>query len=40
MGVSGEMIDQLANQTRAIHKKGFDELIGNYSLENLKRFGG
>jgi len=33
--MSGETIDQLANQTRAIHKKGFDELIGNYSLKNL-----
>ena len=31
----GETIDQLANQTRTIHKKGFDELIGNYSLKNL-----
>ena len=26
---------QLANRTQAIHKKGFDELIGNYSLKNL-----
>jgi len=33
--MSGEPIDQLANQTRAIHKEGFDELIGNYSLKNL-----
>ena len=33
--MSGETIDQLANQTRAIHKKGFDELIGNYSVKNL-----
>ena len=33
--MSGETIDQLANQTRAIHKKGFDELIGSYALKNL-----
>ena len=33
--MSGETIDQLANRTQAIHKKGFDELIGNYSLKNL-----
>jgi nucleotide-binding universal stress UspA family protein len=33
--MSGETIDQLANQTRAIHKKCFDELIGNYALKNL-----
>ena len=33
--MSGEMIDALASQTRAIHKREFDELIGNYSLENL-----
>jgi nucleotide-binding universal stress UspA family protein len=26
---------QLANQTRAIHKKRFGELIGNYALKNL-----
>ena len=31
----GETIGQLANQTRAIHKKGFDRLIGNYPLKNL-----
>ena len=34
-GMSGETIDQLTSQTRAIHKKGFDELIGKYSLGNL-----
>jgi nucleotide-binding universal stress UspA family protein len=33
--MSGETLDQLADQTRAIHKKGFEELIGNYSLKNL-----
>jgi hypothetical protein len=33
--MSGETLDQLAHQTRAIHKKGFEELIGNYSLKNL-----
>jgi len=33
--MSGVTIDQLTYQTRAIHKKGFDELIGNYLLKNL-----
>ena len=33
--MSGEMIDALASQTRAIHKRVFDELIGNYALQDL-----
>ena len=33
--MSGESLNQLANQTRDRHKKGFDELIGNYSLKKL-----
>jgi nucleotide-binding universal stress UspA family protein len=42
LGIRGRMpsetIDQLANQTRAIHKKGFDDLIGKYSLKNLNHW--
>ena len=30
-----QKINQLTNQTRAIHKKGFDELIGKYPVKNL-----
>jgi len=30
-----QKINQLTNQTRDLHKKGFDELIGKYSVKNL-----
>ena len=33
--MSSETMNQLANQTREIHRKGFDGLIGNYQLKNL-----
>lgn len=34
--ISGTIINDLTDQTRALHKQGFNELIENYSLQNLE----